>query len=121
VRSDFKPEDHGGEFWKHFVNIGERAKAWGADLVFEEGVLTQGPGLRIYRDSGSYIVAARLKEARTSPLKFIPDEHDVSHLPAWVRAPKQIGDGHLRKLATANAALLATLDESIPGSYLIPK
>jgi predicted nucleic acid-binding protein len=63
----------------------------------------------------------RFKEARTSPLAFIPDEHDVSHLPAWVRAPKQITDGHLSKLATANSAVLATLDESIPGSYLIPK
>ena len=63
----------------------------------------------------------RLKEARTSPLAFIPDEHDVSHLPAWVKAPKQITDGHLSKLATANSAVLATLDESIPGSYLIPK
>jgi uncharacterized protein len=63
----------------------------------------------------------RLKAARTSPLKFIPDEHDVSLLPAWVRAPKQITDGHLSKLASANAAVLATLDENIPGSYLIPK
>ncbi len=63
----------------------------------------------------------RLKDARTSALTFIPDEHDVAHLPAWVRAPKQITDGHLSKLATANGAVLATLDESIPGSYLIPK
>ena len=62
----------------------------------------------------------RLKEAPTSPLKFIPDEHDVSHLAAWVRGPKQITDGHLSKLATANAGVLATLDENIPGSYLIP-
>lgn len=63
----------------------------------------------------------RLKQARSSPLAFIPDTHDVSHMPAWVRAPKQITDGHLSKLATANSAVLATLDESIPGSYLIPK
>lgn len=63
----------------------------------------------------------RLKEAPTSPLQFIPDQHDVSHLPAWVKAPKQITDGHLSKLATSNAAVLATLDENIPGSYLIPK
>jgi hypothetical protein len=63
----------------------------------------------------------RLKGARTSPLAFIADEHDVSHLPTWVRAPKQITDGHLSKLAIANSAVLATLDESIPGSYLIPK
>jgi hypothetical protein len=63
----------------------------------------------------------RLKKAHASPLTFIPDKHDVSHLPAWVRAPKQISDGHLSKLATANGAILATLDENIPGSYLIPQ
>ena len=63
----------------------------------------------------------RLKAARAARLTFIPDEHDVSHLPGWVRAPKQITDGHLGKLASANAALLATLDENIPGSYLIPR
>jgi hypothetical protein len=59
----------------------------------------------------------RLEEARTSPLTFIPDEHDVSHLPGWVRAPKQITDGHLGKLAHANGAVLATLDENISASY----
>ena len=63
----------------------------------------------------------RLKEARTSRLTFISDEHDVSHLPGWVRAPKQMTDGHLSKLASANGAVLATLDENIPGSYLIPR
>jgi predicted nucleic acid-binding protein len=63
----------------------------------------------------------RLKEARLSRLTFLPDEHDVSHLPSWVRAPKQITDGHLSKLASAKGAVLATLDENIPGSYLIPK
>ena len=63
----------------------------------------------------------RLKEARASRLTFITDEHDVSHLPGWVRAPKQITDGHLSKLASAKGAVLATLDENIPGSYLIPR
>ncbi|MBZ5572710.1 MAG: hypothetical protein LAO09_12635 [Acidobacteriia bacterium] len=63
----------------------------------------------------------QLKEAQTAPLRFIPDAHDVSHLPHWVRAPKQVTDGHLSKLARANGAVLATLDENIPGSYPIPK
>jgi hypothetical protein len=63
----------------------------------------------------------RLKRARSVRFNFIPDGHGVSHLPAWVRAPKQITNGHLAKLATANSATLATLDENIPGSYLIPK
>jgi uncharacterized protein len=63
----------------------------------------------------------RLKAGRTARLTFLPDEHDVSHLPGWVRAPKQITDAHLSKLASAKGAVLATLDESIPGSYLIPR
>jgi predicted nucleic acid-binding protein len=63
----------------------------------------------------------RLKEARNSRLTFVPDGHDVSHLPNWVRTPKQITDGHLSKLASANGAVLATLDENIPGCFLIPK
>jgi len=63
----------------------------------------------------------RLKHAPTCPLAFIPDGHDVSYLPGWVKAPKQITDGHLSDLAKANGALLATLDENTPGSYLIPK
>jgi predicted nucleic acid-binding protein len=63
----------------------------------------------------------RLKQARNFRLTFIGDEHDASHLPSWVRTPKQITDGHLSELATANGAVIATMDESIPGSYLIPR
>ena len=36
VQSDFKPDDPGWEFWKYFVNVGERAKDWAADQVFKE-------------------------------------------------------------------------------------
>src|ERR1700678_830153 len=32
----------------------------------------------------------RLKQARNSALTFIPDNHDISDLPAWVRTPRQI-------------------------------
>jgi predicted nucleic acid-binding protein len=63
----------------------------------------------------------RLKQTRTHRLTFIPDNHDVSHLPGWVGAPTQVTDGHLVQLSSANDAVLASLDENIPGSYLIPK
>jgi pimeloyl-ACP methyl ester carboxylesterase len=36
VRSDFKPAQPGWEFWKYFVDAGDRAKDWASDLVFEE-------------------------------------------------------------------------------------
>ena len=83
-------------------------------------VLAQAPAYG-FSVTQSRTLLMRLKKARPSPLAFIADEHDVSWLPGWVRAPKQITDGHLSRLATANSAILATLDENIPGSYLIPK
>jgi hypothetical protein len=55
-----------------------------------------------------------LKQAPVARLSFIPDANDVSHLASWVRIPSQITDGHLDKLAAANGAVLATLDESDP-------
>lgn len=56
VRSNFKPSDPGWAFWKYFVQIGDRLKGWGADLVFHEPndlvvdtasmtVLVKSPGL----------------------------------------------------------------------------
>ncbi|HKW33367.1 MAG TPA: PIN domain-containing protein [Candidatus Acidoferrum sp.] len=51
---------------------------------------------------------------------FIPDDHDTSHLPRWVRTPKQTTDGHLAELARANEAVLATLDRRIPHALVIP-
>jgi uncharacterized protein len=61
----------------------------------------------------------RLKSATVLPFTFITDSHDVSHLPAWVKSPRQTTDGHLVELATASGAILATLDEKVPGSYRI--
>ena len=52
---------------------------------------------------------------------FVPDDRDISHLPRWVRTPKQTTDGHLAELAGANEAVLATLDRRIPGAFVIPQ
>jgi predicted nucleic acid-binding protein len=51
---------------------------------------------------------------------FIPDDHDISRLPRWVRTPKQTTDGHLAELARANDAVWATLDRRIPRAFVIP-
>lgn len=60
----------------------------------------------------------RLKGARA--LRFIPDDHDISRLPAWVKTAKQTTDGHLAQLAMAKGAILATLDSRIPRAFQIP-
>jgi len=62
----------------------------------------------------------QLKRADTPKFSFIPDDHDVSRIPAWVKTAKQTTDGHLAQLAKAKGAILATLDEGIPGSFVIP-
>jgi len=83
-------------------------------------VLTQAPAYG-FTVAQARALLLRFKEAGAHRFSFIADQHDVSHLPSWVKAPKQITDGHLAKLASANGAVLATLDENIPGAYRIPK
>jgi len=62
----------------------------------------------------------RLKRSTTYDFRFLADKNDISHLPKWVKASKQTTDGHLAQLAKSSGAILATLDENIPGSYVIP-
>lgn len=74
---------------------------------------------------GSSVAQAReflLKVKNSDGMRwiFIPDDRDVSHLPRWVRTPKQTTDGHLAELASANGAVLATLDRRIPRAFVIP-
>ena len=83
-------------------------------------VLTQAPayGLAI---SEATTFLLRIKKADTPRFEFVTDNHDISHLPAWVKTGRQTTDGHLVKLATAHDGVLATLDGKIPGAYQIPK
>lgn len=82
-------------------------------------VLTQAPlyGLTIAQARNLLL---QLKGANTLKFTFIPDAHDISHLPDWVKTPQQITDGHLAQLAKAHGGTLATLDGGIPGAFLIP-
>jgi predicted nucleic acid-binding protein len=48
------------------------------------------------------------------------DDHDVSRLPHWAKTGRQTTDGHLAELASAHGAVLATMDEKIPGAFVIP-
>lgn len=63
---------------------------------------------------------AKLKSANNYDFSFISDGNDTSKLPKWVKTHRQTTDGHLAQLAKSNGAILATLDEKIPDSFLIP-
>lgn len=61
-----------------------------------------------------------LKASKTYDFKFLVDDLDSSKLPSWVTSGKNTTDGHLLELATTNGCVLATLDEKIPGAFVIP-
>jgi uncharacterized protein len=74
---------------------------------------------------GSSVVQAReillrVKNSDAIHWIFIRDDRDISHLPRWVRTPKQTTDGHLAGLAKSHEAIWATLDRRIPGAFVIP-
>jgi uncharacterized protein len=78
-------------------------------------VLTQAPayGLTIAQ---ARTLLGRMKEADVSRFTFLLDDHNSSHLPTWVKTPKQITDGDLVELVAAKGCTLATLNEKIPGA-----
>jgi len=82
-------------------------------------ILSQAPqyGLTV---SQATLLLGRMRNEGDVRFSFVADDQDASRLPGWVKAPKQITDGHLVQLANANGALLATLDRNIPGAFLIP-
>jgi uncharacterized protein len=66
------------------------------------------------------VLLLRLKETKVFSFVFLPDGNDVSHLPTWVKSPKQTTDGHLLALSTVHGARLATFDRTIRNAYPIP-
>lgn len=112
----------------------ERVAAWIARLAKKEipdlatCSITELGFVRVLSQAQQYrfsVVQARellllLKASESIRCLFIPDGHDISHLPKWKKSPKQTTDGHLVELARANGAQLATLDGKIPGSFVIP-
>jgi len=61
-----------------------------------------------------------LKASQVYDFSFLADDNDASKLPPWVKSSKQTTDGHLAGLAKAHGCVLATLDERIPGAFVVP-
>jgi len=82
-------------------------------------ILHQAPQYRVeVRDSVKSL--ARLRKQSKRRVIFLPDGRGAADLPSWVRTGRQTTDGHLLGLAEAHGARLATLDQGIPGAFLIP-
>lgn len=82
-------------------------------------VLAQAPQYGLAASQARNLLL-QLRTATIVQFTFIPDDHDISHLPGWVKSARQITDGHLAQLARAKGAVLATLDRRIPRAFQIP-
>lgn len=60
-----------------------------------------------------------LKSSSRIRFELIPDDVGVAQLPAFVKRPQAITDGHLLELARKNSMQLATFDQGIPNALHI--
>ena len=82
-------------------------------------ILEQAPQYRVeIRESVKTL--ARFRKQSKRQVVVLADVRDASGLPSWVRTGRHTTDGHLLGLAEAHGAGLATLDQGIPGAFLIP-
>ena len=83
-------------------------------------IVPQLPGL------GASVVQAkellrRLRRQQRVHVRMLADAVGADHLPAWVKTVRQTTDGHLLELAKRHSNTLATLDDKIPGAFLVPE
>jgi predicted nucleic acid-binding protein len=115
---------HEHEFHQRVTQWAHRAAA--DDATFATCAITELGFLRVslqsYYSGSTLLQAQKLLSLLKSSgqFRFLVDDQDATQLPQWVKWPKQITDGHLATLAKKHGAILATLDEKIRGSYLIP-
>jgi hypothetical protein len=60
-----------------------------------------------------------LKSSSRIRFELIQDDVGVAQLPAFVKKPQAITDGHLFELARKNSMQLVTLDQGIPKALYI--
>ena len=63
----------------------------------------------------------RLKRQQRLRVEMLADAVGAEHLPAWVKTVRQTTDGHLLELAKRHSTTLATLDDNIPGAFVVPE
>lgn len=60
-----------------------------------------------------------LKASSRVRFELIPDDLGAAHLPAFVKTPAAVTDGHLLELAKKHSIKLVTLDRGVPGATYI--
>ena len=104
----------------------------GVDQRVVDGLREQGHEVAHLRDEGLHRMAdatvaqakellRRLKRQPRVRVRMLADAVGAEDLPGWVKTVRQMTDGHLLVLAKRHSTTLATLDDKIPGAFLVPE
>jgi len=89
--------------------------------ITELGFVRIAPQARLSPDvATARDLLAQLRASTRPPFVRLADDVGADSLPTWADTPGATTDGHLSALAGKRRATLATLDERIPDSFLIP-
>ncbi|MEZ4424972.1 MAG: TA system VapC family ribonuclease toxin [Gemmatimonadota bacterium] len=110
----------------------DRVAAWVATLgeddvlatcsITELGFVRIAPQARLAPDvATARHLLEQIRGVTRPPFVRLTDEVGVDALSAWADTPAATTDGHLSALASHRSARLVTLDEGIPGSFLVPR
>jgi predicted nucleic acid-binding protein len=69
--------------------------------------------------AGARQALGALKSSSKVPFELLPDALGAAKLPAFVKRPQSVTDGHLVELARKHSMDLVTLDRGIPDSLFI--
>ena len=75
---------------------------------------------RLSVEEAAETLSGMLKSLGNQHQFLVDDQSSASEWPPWCQAASRTTDAHLLRLALGNGVSLATLDEGVPGAYLIP-
>lgn len=82
-------------------------------------ISVQRTGGRVSPEDAGNVLAGMLGRL-ASCHGFLPDDQPATDWPPWCRGAGQTTDAHLAALAARHQAKLATLDNAIPGAFVLP-
>jgi predicted nucleic acid-binding protein len=112
---------HHGRASAWLVSLKQEADGLGTCAITELGFVRVSVQAGLQMEVASARTAiARMKKTSPVPFEFLADSIGVDRLPAYVRKPADVTDGHLLELAKSIGVQLATLDDRIPGAFVVP-
>ena len=111
---------HHGKAVSWYGSMVSKATGLHTCAITELGFVRVAAQLGLQADISSARAALdALKSSSKVRFELVADDLGAAHLPAFVKTPAAVTDGHLLELAKKHSLKLVTLDRGIPGALYI--